>query len=155
MAQGIARSASRTAAVLVLSLLVLGSGFSTDHARAAMDGGNRAEMLQLTNQARMTRDRDALELDQQLSRYAVKHSRAMATEGELFHSGDLAAVLRGRAWSIGGENVGVASSLVELQAAFMASRLHRQNILRRSFDHTAIGVVASDGRLWVTVIFYG
>ena len=37
----------------------------------------------------------------------------------------------------------------------MASRPHRRNILREAFDHTAIGVVESDGKLWVTVIFYG
>jgi uncharacterized protein YkwD len=155
MAQVMHRSASRTAAVLLLCVLLLGSGFATDHARADEAGRDRAEMLQLTNQAREMKHRDALALDRQLSRYALRHSRAMAAGDELFHTGDLAAVLGGRDWSIGGENVGVATALGELQAAFMASRLHRRNILREAFDHTAIGVVESDGKLWVTVIFYG
>ncbi len=155
MAQVLRRSTSRTAAVLLLSVLLLGSGLATDHARASEAGRDRAEMLQLTNQAREARHRDDLALDRQLSRYALRHSRAMAAGGELFHTDDLAAVLEGHDWSIGGENVGVATALDDLQAAFMASRPHRRNILREAFDHTAIGVVESDGKLWVTVIFYG
>ena len=58
-------------------------------------------------------------------------------------------------WSIGGENVGVGGSLESLQRAFMASKLHRQNILRKTFDHVAVGIVRQDDALWITVIFYG
>ena len=112
-------------------------------------------MLQLTNDARADRGRDALALDKQLSRYAVKHSREMADQDTLFHTDDLAKKLGGRDWSMGGENVGVASSLEDLQAAFMDSKLHRKNILQSGFDHAAIGVFESDGSFWVTVIFYG
>ena len=43
-----------------------------------------------------------------------------------------------------------------VEDAFMESRLHRQNILRMTFRHAAIGVVRDDdGHFWVTVIFYG
>ena len=56
---------------------------------------------------------------------------------------------------MGGENVGVGSSLTDLQAAFMASKVHRQNILQEGYDHAAVGVYESDGAFWVTVIFYG
>jgi uncharacterized protein YkwD len=79
----------------------------------------------------------------------------MAEEGELFHSEDLRGVLDGVEWSLGGENVGVGSSLSDLQAAFMASKPHRRNILQKGFDHVALGVVKSGGNFWVTVIFYG
>jgi uncharacterized protein YkwD len=51
--------------------------------------------------------------------------------------------------------VGVGSTLESLEDAFMDSKKHRQNILRREFLHAAVGVVREDGRLWVTVIFYG
>ncbi len=37
----------------------------------------------------------------------------------------------------------------------MGSKTHRRNILRNGYDHAAIGIVKSDGNLWVTVIFYG
>ncbi|MEX2422210.1 MAG: CAP domain-containing protein, partial [Actinomycetota bacterium] len=115
----------------------------------------RAEMLQLTNEDRADKNRDALELDEQLSRYARRHSRDMAEDGELTHSENLAAKLKGVEWTIGGENIGVGSSLSDVEAAFMASTAHRRNVLRKQFDHVAIGVVQSGGNLWVTVIFYG
>jgi uncharacterized protein YkwD len=155
MVQETHRSRSRIAAVFLVSTSLLLSGFATDHARAGEVARNRSVMLRLTNDAREQRHRDALQLDRQLSRYAVRHSRAMANHGALFHTDDLAALLEGVDWSIGGENVGVGSSLDDLQATFMRSRLHRRNILRDAFDHTAIGVVQSDGSFWVTVIFYG
>jgi uncharacterized protein YkwD len=155
MVQESYRTRSRFAAVLLLSVSLLLSGFATDLARAGEVARDRSVMLQLTNEARDQRDRDALRLDRRLSRYAVRHSRAMANQGELFHTEDLASLLEGVQWSIGGENVGVGSSLDDLQATFMGSRPHRRNILREEFDHTAIGVVQSDGNFWVTVIFYG
>jgi uncharacterized protein YkwD len=81
----------------------------------------------------------------------------MARRGYLFHSTteQLRGALGSVRWSIGGENVGVGSSLESLQRAFMASRLHRENVLRPSFDHMAVGIARRDGALWVTVIFYG
>ena len=155
MTQVLQRRGSRIAASLLLTLSLLLSGFATDHARAGEIARNRSVMLRLTNEAREHHDRDALRLNRRLSRYAVRHSRAMANRGELFHTDNLAALLDGVDWSLGGENVGVGASLDALQASFMGSRPHRRNILRQEFDHTAIGVVQSDGNFWVTVIFYG
>lgn len=155
MGEAIGRGRHRLAVVFLLVLPLLLSGVATDHARAGAVARNRDRMLQLTNQVRTDRSRDVLELDSQLSRYALRHSRAMAEAGYLFHTDDLAARLTGRDWSIGGENVGMGSSLSDLLAAFMDSKPHRRNILRRGFDHAAVGVVKSDGSFWVTVIFYG
>ena len=148
---------SRRGMALAFLMLVslLWSGIATDHARAGAAEKRRTEMLQLTNEDRADKDRKALKLDEKLSRYATKHSRDMADAGYLFHSEDLVGVLDGVDWSMGGENVGVASSLSDLQAAFMASKVHRKNILQEGFDHAALGVVKSDGTFWVTVIFYG
>jgi len=143
--------------VLVLLMLVslLWSGIATDHARAGAAQERRSEMLQLTNEDRADKDRKALKLDRELSRYATKHSREMADAGYLYHSEDLMGVLDGVEWSMGGENVGVGSSLTGLEDSFMASKPHRRNILQKGYDHVALGVVKSDGSLWVTVIFYG
>jgi len=148
---------SRRGMVLALLMLVslLWSGIATDHARAGAAQERRSEMLQLTNGDRADKDRKALKLDRELSRYATKHSREMADAGYLFHSEDLVGVLDGVEWSMGGENVGVGSSLVGLEDSFMASKPHRKNILQDGYDHVALGVVKSDGTLWVTVIFYG
>jgi uncharacterized protein YkwD len=143
------------ALALLMLVSLLWSGIATDHARAGAAEKRRQEMLQLTNEDRADRDRKALKLDEKISRYATRHSREMAEAGYLFHSDDLTDVLDGVEWSMGGENVGVGSSLTDLEAAFMASKVHRKNILQRGFDHAAFGVVKSDGSLWVTVIFYG
>jgi uncharacterized protein YkwD len=143
------------AAALLLSLVLLSSGIWTDHARAAVAKKPQKELLALTNEARSEHDKSALALNAKLSRYATRHSRAMADKGYLFHTADLADTLKGLDWSMGGENVGVASSLTDVQAAFMASKDHRRNILQKVYDHAAIGVVESDGVIWVTVIFYG
>jgi uncharacterized protein YkwD len=115
-------------------------------------------MLALTNADRERHDRADLRFAARLSQYAKQHSEAMARRGYIFHSSEdeLRRVLDGYQWSLGGENVGVGGSLERLQDAFMASQLHRKNILRRLFDHAAVGVFRDDDdHLWVTVIFYG
>jgi uncharacterized protein YkwD len=117
----------------------------------------RGDFLDLTNEDRAEHDREALRLARVLSRYATHHSRAMADRGFLFHSSedDLRAALEGTEWTVAGENVGVGDSLDDLEDAFMASAVHRHNILARTYDHAAVGVVIEDGRVWVTVVFYG
>jgi uncharacterized protein YkwD len=137
---------------VVVSALLLGALAPTGAAAATRP---RDQMFALTNHDRAAHDRARLGLDASLSRYAKRHSRAMASEGYLFHTADLAGVLKGRHWTIAGENVGVASSLADLEDAFMASKPHRKNILRTAFDDAAVGVFKSDGKFWVTVIFYG
>jgi uncharacterized protein YkwD len=145
----------RTAAVALLLLVAfLAQGLHTSGANAA--GTQRGTMLSLTNEDRAAHDRAALSLNARLSRYAEKHSRDMAGKGYLFHTDDLASRLKGLDWSIGGENVGVGSTLDSLEDAFMRSKEHRRNILRNAFDHSAIGVYRdAAGNVWVTVIFYG
>lgn len=144
------------AAMSLLLVAFLVFGFAPDRAVAAKTLG-RVQMLSLTNQAREQKHKSDLALNNKLSHFAKKHSRAMAKMGYLFHTDSdvLIKALQGYDWSIGGENVGVGSTLDGLQSAFMHSKEHRQNILRKQFDHAAIGVFHSDGQLWVTVIFYG
>jgi uncharacterized protein YkwD len=138
------------AALLVVALVPSG-------ANAQERYGRRRQMLSLTNEDRRQHDRRALDFAGQISQYAKDHSRAMARKGYLFHStGDqLRNLLDGRRWSIAGENVGVGGTLESLEDAFMDSEAHRQNILRHEFLRAAVGVFREDGRLWVTVIFYG
>lgn len=149
----ISRNWKRIAIALLLCLPLL-SGQWTE-ARAGGSPRYRTKMLQLVNDVRDRNERRLLRVDAKLSRYATKHSRQMAEVGYLFHTPDLASELGGRNWSIGGENVGFASSLGAVMGNFMDSTPHRRNILRRGFDHAAVGVVKSDGSLWVTTIFYG
>jgi uncharacterized protein YkwD len=148
------RRTSAAVALLLFAALLLASLAAFAHAGGVT---RRHRLLRLTNEARIEHDRGRVSLVARLSRYAKRHSRAMADKGYLFHS-DSSALQRalGRYdWSIGGENVGVGESVDSLQSAFMASRAHRRNVLRSAFDHTAIGMVRRGGGLWVTVIFYG
>lgn len=140
----------------LLLLLLFTQGLAANRADASNDlHRRRAHMLALTNDDRSERDKATLALDAKLSRYAKRHSTRMAEKGYLFHSTDLASRLKGVDWSIGGENVGVGTTLEGLEKAFMKSKPHRKNLLRTGFDNTAIGIVRSDGKLWVTIIFYG
>jgi uncharacterized protein YkwD len=141
-------------AVLVASGVLVSCLGAVAHAG---DITRKERLYRLTNEARVDHDRARVAFADRLSRYAKRHSKAMAARGYLFHSdtSTLQRVLSPYHWSIGGENVGVGDSISGLQDAFMASKPHRQNILRSAFDHTAIGIVRERGRLWVTVIFYG
>jgi uncharacterized protein YkwD len=147
-----------TAIALVLSaMVVLGIAPMRQVAQADERFGRRLQMLALTNQDRRAHERDTLGFAAALSRYAKDHSRSMANKGYLYHSSDeqLQAALGHYAWSIGGENVGVGGSLDSLEDAFMASIDHRKNILRKVYDHAAVGIVRQDDAIWITVIFYG
>ncbi|HZD16694.1 MAG TPA: CAP domain-containing protein [Actinomycetota bacterium] len=146
------------AAIALLLLVLLVSGFAPGRSTASPERvGRRMQMLGLTNHDRTHHDRRELDFAARLSRYAKQHSRDMAEKGYLFHStaDQLRDALDGYDWSLGGENIGVGGSLESLEDAFMASKAHRQNILRRIYDHAAFGIVRADDRIWVTVIFYG
>lgn len=149
----------RTRAALLSALLLVGLLASTLTPSVAGAGRitRRERLYALTNQTRIEHDRNRLRVADRVSRYAKRHSQAMADKGYLFHSntGALQQVLAPYDWSIGGENVGVGGTVESIQDAFMRSRPHRRNILRTSFRHMAVGIVRQDGRLWITVIFYG
>jgi uncharacterized protein YkwD len=119
--------------------------------------GLRDDFRRLTNVDRREHDREGLVLADALSRYATRHSARMAELGSIFHSrdGQLRDALEGTQWIVAGENVGVGASLEELENAFMASAPHRENILNAGYEQVAVGIVESDGVLWITVIFYG
>jgi len=117
--------------------------------------GDGWQMFTITNDTRERFDRRQLTLDREMSLAALRHSRAMARRGELFHTSDVDVYLDGVGWQTWGENVGYTSGdLSGLQQAFMASPPHRSNILKPDFRHAAVGAVRVDGVLWVTVFFY-
>jgi uncharacterized protein YkwD len=151
---------NRLRALVALSVacaLAFGLAGAGDHASAGERSGRRRMMLALTNHDRERADRAELDFAGRLSRYAKRHSEAMARRGAIFHSSEdeIRALMDGYEWSLAGGNVGVGTSLEGLQEAFMDSKLHRQNILRPVFEQAAIGIARVDGHLWVTVIFYG
>jgi uncharacterized protein YkwD len=129
------------------------AGDGTDRRRV---GDDAWQLLKLTNAARERHGLPKLELDRDRSRIARRHSAAMATAQELFHTNDVSPYLVGIDWRRWGENVGYTPGSIQgLQDAFMASTPHRHNVLEPDFRRVAIGTVRTDDVLWVTLFFYG
>ncbi|HSL12171.1 MAG TPA: CAP domain-containing protein [Actinomycetota bacterium] len=148
----------RKLAVVVVLAGLLGGLFATS-ATAGTYGGRfreRGQLLKVTNASRVYRDLRRVDLQQELSDLARKHSKRMAEAGYIFHTkSPVSYYLRGRSWSWWGENVGVTSGSVrDVHKAFMRSDGHRRNILNRAFRKVAIGTYRSDGLLYVTEFFY-
>lgn len=152
-------SRSRTARATVVTLVALILVGLTPIGATAGSGDYRERWLMKreTNESRLNHGVRRLELHDQLSELARKHSLAMARRGTLFHTADPSNYyLKGLNWRTWGENVGMTGGTVAgLQRAFMASPTHRSNVLDRDFRRVAIGAVRVDGVLWVTVFFYG
>jgi uncharacterized protein YkwD len=146
---------------LILSILTGAAFIPTYTAQAALTSEGCWELsqaersfIQMTNQARTSRDRRKLPMDQDLSKAALKHSIKMANQERLFHStaSDIDPLLSGR-WVNMGENVGYGPDVQTIQEAFMASEYHRKNILAGKWRKMGVGVVQKDGLFWVTVWF--
>ncbi len=90
-----------------------------------------------------------------LASKAWHHSRRMARRYSVYHTTDLARIVRPYGAHTWGENVGMSGTCDQIQRAFMRSPVHRANILASRFRHIGIGVVRSAGRIWVTYDFYG
>lgn len=137
-----------------VGVLLLSSAWTPSQA-GSRSATYRARFLRIVNDVRAHHGVKRLDLNRDLSRYALRHSESMAQKKRLFHTNDLQSRLRTyrpRAW---GENVGMAGTLHRVVRLWMKSSVHRANILDRRYKKTGIGVVRSGGRIWVTQIYYG
>jgi uncharacterized protein YkwD len=148
------RGLVRTAKVLgfTLALTVVLSAVAPS-ARATWTP--RRDMLGWMNTARSVHGAVVLDRGWRLRTMADEHSRQMANAGRIFHTTSLGSRLTFVSWNVAGENVGAGGSMWRLYEAFMDSQGHRENILESRFRRVGIGVYASDGFLWVTMIFVG
>jgi uncharacterized protein YkwD len=94
----------------------------------------------------------------QLAGYAQSWANWMAQNQSLTHQ-DLGNVLAGTSFTTVAENIlsgpGVMS-VGQMEAAWMASPGHRQNILNGGYTAAGVGIAfSSDGRVWVAVEFGG
>jgi uncharacterized protein YkwD len=107
------------------------------------------------NQERAYRGLRKLVSDGELASTSRSWSAYMARQGKISHDPNLAQVASRVEpdWRRIGENVGVGHTVQSLHDAFMASSGHRANILGASYNRVGIGVVHSDGKIWVTVRF--
>lgn len=149
----------RLPAIIMIGALVLG-GPLLDQAEAK----TKAQRIErhLTNQERKIYPGTKLRLDRHLSKIARRHSRRMANSGVLHHNPNLAGAVRNRNWRVVGENVAVGpqtgslrKTLGMLHDAFVKSRPHRRNMRDERYRLMGFGLVRSNGRVWVTVMFMG
>lgn len=142
------------AAVLTLALATLIAPLAVSPAAAANSG--EKELRTYINEVRDKRGARELGMRAFLVRAARKHSRQMASTGQLVHSTDLASYAGSRDWDILGENIGYGPSMEVLHDAFMDSPPHRKNQLNRRYRQMGVGMAVGDnGQIWVTVLFLG
>lgn len=130
----------------VAGLWLLGAG--TAHA-----AGEEGCFTSKVNAARAANGRPALSTRSDLVTIARRHSSRMASQGTIFHNGNLANEAPDD-WISLGENVGMGPTCDEIHTAFMNSASHRKNILDADFNYIGVGVViAEDGTIYVTQVF--
>lgn len=115
-------------------------------------GTAEACFVQQTNATRASKGLSILPVSSSLASQARSHSAVMASSNSLYHS--TADQYPGN-WTGLGENVGVGPTCDDIEAAFLASPHHYENIVNPQWTTLGIGVALSPdgGTVWVTVAF--
>lgn len=137
----------RLAIVLLSGILI--TTLMPLHSLAATSA--RDQLIDLINEERADLGLNQLKRHSDLDEGAQAQAQAVADAGYLFHNPDLGDVTSG--WEMMGENVGYAGSIASVHEALMASPGHRDNILNARYSHLGVGVVVSDGSVWVAEVF--
>lgn len=113
--------------------------------------GDSSGYLSRLNNERAAHGLRPLIMRSDLTQVAASWAAHMAATGVLQHNPQLATAITN--WRAVGENVGDGPSISDLDAAFMASPKHRDNILDPSYDDVGIATVSRSGLIWITVDF--
>jgi len=112
-------------------------------------------MSSLVNEHRTAHGKPGMRQDPALQMVARRQAQRMSAAGYIQHNPNLGAEAGGAVpnWLRIGENVGVGSSVVRVQDAFLGSATHHSNI-DASYNLIGLGVVPGDsGSLYVTQNF--
>lgn len=148
------------ATLLVLTPLVARADDGADPGLARLE----AALHEAVNAVRRREGLIPLERDATVDRVARAHSRDMAARGYFAHEtpegltppdrlarGGVAGI------SLAGENVGLTSRgdpNQEIVTGWLASPVHRQNLLAPMFNRTGVGIArAADGTLYYTQLY--
>lgn len=112
------------------------------------------ELFELANKERKKISLSSLQLSQDLSLLARKHSLDMASQGKISHSSSSGKSYKDRVVEAGfyfislGENVAFSETFLTafIHQGFMESPGHRENILSPDFDQVGIGVVFKEDK---------
>ena len=131
-------------------------GFLRVPARADA-AGDAARFLADTNRERAASGAAPLAAHQALAGVAQHWSDQMSTSAHLAHNPNLVSDIDRFVttdWRTYGENVGTGPDVESIQAAFVNSPEHHQNMVNPAFTEVGIAVsYASNGALWVTLDF--
>ena len=110
------------------------------------------DLTSLTNADRTAAGLPALVTASDLQSFAQRRAEEMARADKLWHTSNLGTQVSN--WQRVGENVGRGPSLRDIQAAFMNSASHRENIVHPAYTQLGVGVAHDGGQLlYVAVIF--
>ena len=137
---------------VVVSVVVcaLSSGLFSMAPATASAQTDEASFVQRINDARAAAGVHALQVRDDLTQFARRHSQRMADAGTIYHSSSFNSI---DGWTIVGENVGTGPSVKDVHNAFMNSPHHRENILYRDYNQVGIGVAWAAGTVYVTEVF--
>lgn len=110
------------------------------------------ESFQLVNQERAAHGLAPLTLDDQLVAKAHDWAAVMASSG-VRHSRLTDGA--GSNWTILAENVGRAATVSEMHRLFMASPVHRSNLLDPRMSRIGTGVAVANGQVFVVQVVSG
>jgi uncharacterized protein YkwD len=150
---GRARLRRLVATVAVVATALVGSAALATSALASSAG----DLGAATNAARAAAGLPALALNADLNAVAQGWANQLAAAGTLSHNPALRTQVSN--WNVLGENVGMAADVPSVQAAFMASTAHRDNILDPRYTQMGVGSATSMYAscscqvLWVVVDF--
>lgn len=144
----------RSVSVFILSTLVAGFIAVMAPAASAITSVESC-FYNSINSERSSRGRARLALKSDLVTIARRHSQRMASDGRIYHNGNLGNEISGN-WYAAGENVGMGPTCNSIHDAFMASTGHRNNILDSDYNQIGVGVAYdSDGTIYITEVFAG
>jgi uncharacterized protein YkwD len=145
----------RLLAVVLAGTIVFGA-IQAQPATAALTDSEK-KIASLINKARTQRGRGKLQVSATLSELARKHSNAMVNQNDpVKHSTTnqlLTYMDKANCAARIGENVGAASTALDMHQAFMKSPGHKENILATYWKKVGVGVKKSGGRVWTTELF--
>ena len=139
----VALAAALAVALALGGLVIAARGASAD---------SSSSLVTMANSARATHGLPSLAVSGDLAAAARTQASRMAASHTLAHTPNLGGAVC--CWSTLGENVGEGPSASTIEAAFMASPAHRDNILSSGYTQIGVGaVVDASGTLWVSEIF--
>jgi uncharacterized protein YkwD len=139
--------AAITASLLVLAALVTGAVTARPAGASTVEDSFTTRL----NDARSARGIPRLVVRPKLVAIARAQAQRMADKDLLYHNPNLTSDVHN--WRFVGENVGYGPDAATVHSAFMHSAPHKANILDIDYTRIGIGVVTSNGRVWVAEVF--